>query len=126
MAHSSHSPPGILHAFRGLLETFVAILQSRLELVSVECREEIIRASGLLVLGAVAAFGAAMVGFTFTALIVVVFWAYAPWVLGGFVVFYAGMAFVAWRVLLKGLEKPFFVDTLAQLKKDREWLTPRS
>ncbi len=118
--------PGIFGAFRRLLETFLAMAQSRLELAAVEWREEMVRAAGLLLMGAIAAFAAAMALITITALVCFVFWDHALWVLGGFALFYLLTALVLWRVLLRGLEKPFFVDTVAQLRKDREWLLPRN
>ena len=120
------APPGIFVAFRRLLETFLAMAQSRLELAAVEWREEMVRAAGLLLLGAIAAFAAALAIMTITALVCFAFWDHALWVLGGFAVFYLSVALVLWRVLLRGLEKPFFVDTVAQLQKDREWLLPRN
>ena len=119
------NPPGFVHSFRRLLETFVAILESRLELASVELREEKARVLILLALAGVVFFGAAMTLITLTALVVVLCWAYAAWTLAGFAVFYAVLAWLGYQALRRELRKPFFDDTITQLKKDREWLVPR-
>jgi uncharacterized membrane protein YqjE len=76
-------------------------------------------------LAGVAFFGVAMAVITLTALVVVLCWAYAVWTLGGFAVFYAVLAWLGYQALRRELRKPFFDDTITQLKKDREWLIPR-
>jgi uncharacterized membrane protein YqjE len=115
-----------MQAFRRLLETLVAILESRLELASIELREEKARAIDMLLLGAVAVFCGAMAVVLLTVLVVLLCWPHAAWALGGFAVIYAGMALLGWRSLRRKLKKPFFAETIAQLQKDREWLIPRN
>jgi uncharacterized membrane protein YqjE len=125
MPEADPSPLGFVQAFRRLLETFVAILESRLELASVELREEKARVLLLLALAGVALFGVAMAVIVLTTLVIVLCWAYAAWVLGGFAILYAVLALLGYQALRRELRKPFFDDTIAQLKKDREWLIPR-
>jgi len=125
MPESDSSPPTLMHTFRRLLETFVAIIESRLTLASVELQEEKSRAIVILMLIGAAMFAAAMAIIALTALVLVLCWSHAAWTLGGFAVFYTCLAIAGWRALRRVAEKPFLTDTIDQLKKDREWLIPR-
>jgi len=126
MPQNAANPPGLVHAFRGALDIVVALVETRLELASIEFREEKARGAAVLLLGAAAAFAAAMVVITLTALVVVLCWDHAAWALGGFAILYACLGCMAYLALRREMDKPFFEDTIGQLKKDREWLIPRN
>jgi len=116
-----------LHRTFGNLQ---ALLASRLELVSVELREEKYRLAQLLVLaGSVAVFGllALMAG---TATLVVLVWDTAArvWVLAGFTLFYGGLAlwnYLRLRSRLKD-DAPPFSGTITEFRKDSAWFSNES
>lgn len=114
-----------MQAFRRLLETFVAIIESRVALASVEVREERARIIIILMLAGVAMFAGALAVVSLTALVLFLCWPHVVWTLAGVVIFYTCLALLGWRALQRELDKPLFADTIDQLKKDREWLNPR-
>ncbi|HWD20883.1 MAG TPA: phage holin family protein [Verrucomicrobiae bacterium] len=126
MTDSSGSPSGLMNSLRRLLETFVAILESRVELAGVEWREERARAIVIVILALALAFAGAMFAVILTTLLLVLFWSHAIWALSSFALFYALAGLATWRVMQSFLKKPFFAETISQLKKDRAWLIPRN
>jgi uncharacterized membrane protein YqjE len=125
MPEAPTNSPGLVDSLRRLAETLVSIVETRVELVAVEAQQEKARAIITLTLAGAVLFAAVMVGVTLTALIVVVCWAHAALTLAGLAVIYAGGAFLGWRALKRELDKPILPDTIAQLKKDKEWLAPQ-
>ena len=125
MEEAPNTSTGLVHAFRRLLDTFVALAESRLELATVEAKEERARAIVIVVLTAVMFFAGTMAVLLLTALGVYLCRANLKLALAGFALAYAGISFLVWRVLRRELQKPFFGETLGQLKKDRAWLIPR-
>lgn len=113
---------GILPALRRFGSTAVAILQNRLELITIELKEEKTRAVSLVIWGASLAFLGflGLVALMFT--LAFIFWEQRVAVMGGFCAFFFVAAMGSFFMLKKNLKTPPFAETIAQLKKDREWL----
>jgi uncharacterized membrane protein YqjE len=125
------SPPsgGMFASLRRLLETSLAIAQSRFDLFVVELKEERCRVIEILILVCATIFLASMAVTMVTFTIVFLFWDSARnFVLVGFSVLYIGAAGFGYWLLRKRLkegELPF-ADSLRELKKDGEWLKSQS
>ena len=119
--------PGIFGSVRRVIDTTLAILQNRLELIAVELGEEKSRAISVLVWGALLIFFAFMTVIALTATIVFLLWEHALYALAGFTALYL-IGAIASMLIVKGKIKnpPPFAETIAQLKKDREWLKSRN
>lgn len=122
---SEPSSPKFLDALRNLASSIVSMLQTRLELASVELAEERARLMkvALLAFFALAFFSMALM--TFTLLIVILFWESYRWqAILAIMLFYfvaaAGCLLVARNKLRHA--PPLFEATLAELDKDREML----
>ncbi|MBI2349907.1 MAG: phage holin family protein [Deltaproteobacteria bacterium] len=118
-------PAGFFHSLNSLAATFVAVLQTRADLISTEIEEERERLKEMILLTVVALFCVSLGVLLFTLLVVVVFWdTHRLYVLGGFSIFYLALGlFVGWIARKKGLDKPKFLSaTLSELAKDRECL----
>jgi uncharacterized membrane protein YqjE len=100
-------------------------VQNRLELITLELREEKSRAISLVIWAALLIFLSFMSMIVITFLFVVAFWEQAIWVLAGFGVFYLASALIAVAMIRSRLKAPLFGETIYQLKKDREWLLSR-
>lgn len=124
MPEQEAATPGLFVTVRRLACTFLAILQNRLELASIETRQETRRLVAILVGGAIAVaalfLGMIALMFFFT----VAFWPQAVWVMLGFAVFYLIVTVSALLYVRKRLKEPLFPETINQLKKDKEWLFP--
>lgn len=119
------TPPGPLGSIRRLLHTVLLTLQSRVELIAIELREEKCRAVELLLWCAAAIFLAVIAVVVLTVAIAFLVGESArPYVLLGAGILYVagavGAFFVARRKLTSGPAP--FEETVSQLKKDREWL----
>lgn len=120
---------GLLESLKRLAGTSLAIVQTRLELLSNELEEERLRVRQLLFYGSVALFLFGMAIMLLTVFIVVVFWdSYRLQVLGGLTVLFFCAGLLAWNALLRAKrERPrLFSSSLAELADDIERLTPRS
>ena len=124
---SSTGLPGArsAEALGRLLQTVLALLQTRGRLLATELEEEraVLETRVLLAVVAVGAGGFALL--LFTMLGIAAFWdthrLLAIGVAGGIYAVIAGVA--AWRVMRLGAEKPpLFATTLAELEKDRRAL----
>ncbi|WP_454752265.1 phage holin family protein [Cupriavidus necator] len=117
--------PKFLESVRNLANSVVAMVQTRLELASVEFSEE---RSRLMKVALLACFGLVFFGIalvTFTALIAILFWnAYGWQALGVLAVLYLLLcaACLAYARNLVCNAPPMFEATLAELDKDREIL----
>ena len=123
-------PPraGIFESARKLGRTGVAVLQNRLELFSVELEEQKIRLVRVLVLAGAAIFLGNTALLAISATIVLAAGKQARLgVLIALSVIYAGAALWAVLALRKELRSapPPFEESVAELKKDSEWLAPR-
>ncbi|MDO8988907.1 MAG: phage holin family protein [Sideroxyarcus sp.] len=119
---------GLLESLKRLAGTSLAIVQTRLELLSNELEEERLRIRQLLFYGSVALFLFGMATLLLTVFIVVLFWdSYRLQVLGGLTVLFFFAGLLAWNALLRAKrERPrLFSASLAELADDIERLTPR-
>ncbi|MGO4303780.1 phage holin family protein [Cupriavidus sp. RAF12] len=122
----SESPsPKFLESLRNLTGSVVSMLQTRLELASVELAEERTR---LMKVALLACFGLvffSMALMTFTLLIAILFWESYRWqAIGAIVVFYVICAAICLFIARQKVRNapPLFESTLAELDKDREML----
>ena len=120
--------PGLLQSLRNFAATVVALLQTRLDLLSTELEEERLRLSQALLWACVALVFLVLGVIMLTLFLVVLFWdAHRVLVSGllAFIYLAAGIAAVfAARDKLRGRSK-LFSSSLAELAKDREQLTSR-
>ncbi|MDY6944395.1 MAG: phage holin family protein [Pseudomonadota bacterium] len=129
--HDPHVPRPVAGLFQSLnhfLATFVAIVHTRLELLTTELQEEVRQVGGILLWAFVAAFAVMMSLFLGALGVIFVFWdthrlAAALAMVGLFV----AVAVVAGLILRHKLSSkpPLLDDTLAELAKDRDQLKAR-
>jgi len=125
MGEAGDNSPGLFTAARRLLDTGLAAVQNRVELVAVELREEKCRFFELLLLASSALFLGMMAVIVLTAAVVLI----CPEEVRGYVAIFFGLAYalsaaVAFsgvRSRLKNYPMPL-AETSDQIKKDREWL----
>ncbi|GAA7762235.1 MAG: hypothetical protein COC14_02530 [Burkholderiaceae bacterium] len=122
----SESPsPKFLESVRNLASSVVSMLQTRLELASVELAEERGR---LMKVALLACFGLvffSMALMTFTLLVAIVFWESYRWqALGIIILAYLACAAICLLLARRMVRRapPLFEATLAELDKDREML----
>jgi uncharacterized membrane protein YqjE len=115
---------GFLGSIRRMFDNAVGAVHSRIELVVVELQEERDRAVSILVWSGVALFLIFMAIVAFTFCVLIALWQYALWVGLGFGVVYLVGAAICATIVRKRLKTPFFGETISQLRKDREWLSP--
>src|SRR6266496_3171162 len=129
MTESDQTSEGLFASARRLLDTGLATVQERLELFSVELKEERFRLIELLLWAAAAAFFGVMALTAVTVAVVFVFWESArAYVLGAFCLIYltaAVWSIVKLRNKVKNGPVPF-ADSLSEIKKDRACLQPPS
>lgn len=118
-------PASLFNLVRSLLSTFVDLLRSRLDLAVTELQEEGERLKRMVLLVVIVLFGAVFGLLCLTFLVVAIFWESHRFIaLGGFTVFYLGLASTAAQNLRKMVlsRKKFFSATLSELSKDYERL----
>ncbi len=127
MGDTQPPPAGILESLRKLGRTGVAALQNRLELLAVEVEEQKVRLVKVLVLAGAAVFlgNTALLAVSVTIVMLAGEGARLA-VLIGLTIIYVLAALWAFLALRKELRSapPPFQDTVAELKKDTEWLNP--
>ncbi len=127
MSASDSPNPGIFASLTRLLHSTVSLLETRLELLTVELKEEKIRIIQILIWASAAIFLAAISLVMITLTILFAFWDDPTARIAGLIiisVFYLGCtAFAAKRLndMLRHGGLPF-AETLDQLKKDRSCL----
>lgn len=137
MAIDTHDPEvqgaprpvaGLFQSLNNFLATFVAIVHTRLELLTTELQEEVRQVGAILLWAFIAAFAAVMGLFLGALAVIFVFWdthrlAASLAMVGVFV----GLAVVAGLILRHKLttKPPLLDDTLAELAKDRDQLKAR-
>jgi len=124
MDHLENPRPGMLGIVRRLFASVLAILHNRLELLSVELREERLRFfHALLLLAAVVGAACFTIGAAATALFIVV---WNRWGATGLLLISAVGLLVTlliyWQLHERLKNWPLLSGTLAEIKKDREWL----
>jgi len=129
MGDNPSPPAGILESVRKLSRTGVVVLQNRLELFSVELEEQKARLVKVLVLAGAAVFlgNTALLAISVT-IVVLAGEGSRVAVLIGLSVIYLLAALWAFMALRKELSSapPPFQDTISELKKDGDWLKPRT
>lgn len=124
MSEASETKHGVWASVRRILDTLLATVQNRIELLAVELQEEKCRmVEAILCAVAVAALGLMTLSLvTFT--IVVVFWENGRLIaLAVLTVLYLVGTLLAWRTLqLRLKSKSAFAGTIEELKKDRSCL----
>ena len=120
--------PGLLQSLRNFAATLVALLQTRLELLSTELEEERLRLSQALLWACVALAFFVLGVVMLTLFLVVLFWDAHRVLVSGLLAFiYLAIGFAAAfaaRDRMRGRSK-LFSASLAELAKDREQLTSR-
>ena len=119
---------GLLVSLKRLAGTLLAIIQTRLELLSNEMEEERLRIGQMLLYGSVALFFFGMATVLLTAFVVVVFWdSYRLLVLAGFAGIYLITGLLAWYALRRVAydKSKLFSASLAELADDRDQMDPR-
>jgi len=127
-AENNPAGKGLLDSLKTLTGTLIAIVYTRLELLSTDLEEERERLAILLILMLVALFCIGVGIILAVLLIVVAFWdTHRLLVLGGFTgLFLAGGLSASWLALHKLRTKPrLFAATLAELYQDSARLPPR-
>jgi uncharacterized membrane protein YqjE len=115
---------GFLAAIRRMFDNAVGAFHSRVELIVVELQEERDRAVNILVWSGVLLFLIFLAIVAFSFVLIVALWQYAVWVGIGLGAVYLIGAAVAAGIVRKRLKTPLFAETIDQLRKDREWLSP--
>lgn len=118
-------PQGPAASLRSLGENLVALLHTRIELATVELREEGERRKEMAVLAAVAAVFLAMGALLFALFVVILFWdTHRILAAGGMTALYAGIGLFAVIRLKQSVREspPPFEATLAEFAKDVEAL----
>lgn len=125
---NSAGKSGLFDSVKTMAGTLIAMVQTRLELLSTELEEEREWLTAMLIWIFIALFCAVLAVILATLLVVVVFWdSYRLSAIGFMlVIFILGAAF-AWRTVYKmTTSKPrLFSATLSELSKDRELLQSR-
>jgi uncharacterized membrane protein YqjE len=121
MTEEAGHTEGLLESLRKLARTFVALLQTRIEIFASELDEERARLARTVVLAVVGAFCLGLATVLLVLLIVVIFWdtnrLLAIGVIAGLFALGALAALVALRSTLRQRPK-FLAATLAELRKD--------
>jgi uncharacterized membrane protein YqjE len=113
---------GIFGSIRRLGGTAVAVLQNRLELMAIELKEEKGRAMSMAIWGASLIFLGFMTIVALMFTLTFLFWEQRIAVMGGFCGLFLVGALTAFFMLKSKLKTPPFAETIAQLRKDRDWL----
>jgi len=125
----SAASSGILDSIRSFLASWVAVIKTRVEIISVEIEEQREWMEQLLLLAVAAAFCLSMGLILLTLFVVVLFWESHPLVvLGAFTIVYLGGGIALWLTLRQKIRsKPrIFSATSAELGKDYTALQPRT
>jgi uncharacterized membrane protein YqjE len=115
-------PPGLLEGVRLFLGSWVALLRTRVELISAEIEEQREWLEQLVLIAVAAMFCLSLGVLLLTLFIVVLFWENGRlWVLGGFSVLYLGGGLLLFGLLRTKIKtKPrIFAATSAELAKDQ-------
>jgi len=131
MATSASAPPtGVMESVRSFLASWVAVVKTRVEIISVEIEEQREWLLHLILMAVAALFCISLGLMLLTLFVVVLFWETDGrlWVLGGFAALYLVGGVVLWLSLRKKIKsKPrIFSTTAAELSKDYATLQPKT
>lgn len=119
---------GLLESLKRLAGTLLAIVQTRLELLSNELEAELLRIRQMLFYGIVTLFFFGLAIMLLTVFIVVLFWdSYRLQVLGGLTALFFFAGLMVWNALRRVARErsKLFSTSLDELTDDRDRLTPR-
>jgi uncharacterized membrane protein YqjE len=122
MAETAPTSPGLFASLRGLFDTFLAIVQNRVQLFALEARAERERIVSVLIGSVIVLMTAFMSMLVITAFFLVAFWEQRVWVLLAFSILYLTIMVVTALTIQRKVKAPLFGETIAQLKKDRQCL----
>ncbi len=123
MDDPQHEPDGLLATGKRILRSVGDLVQSRLELLLLELKEERIRLLDALLLVAACGVCALMTLASLTFTLVVIFWEHRGLVLAGLTLAYGAGAVASFWTLRNRLRAwQSFAATLDQIKKDRACL----
>ena len=114
---------GLFGSVKRLGENALAILQNRLELIAIEFKEEKGRVVSLGIWAAALIFLGFMAIVALMLTLTFIFWEQRVAVMAGFCAFFFVGAIGSLFILKSKIKTPPFSETMAQLKKDREWLS---
>ena len=127
MPGDGEAPAGVagnlLRSLQNLGGSFLAIVQTRLELLSTEFEEEWLRLAGFALLAVAALFCAGVAVVLGVVFIVAAFWdSYRLSAIVGLGAVFVLLAILLWRILLSryAAKPPLFAASLKELRKDRE------
>ena len=127
MPGDGEAPAGIagnlLHSLQNLGGSFLAIVQTRLELLSTEIEEEWLRLAGFVLLALAALFCVSVAIVLAVVFVVAAFWdSYRLSAIVGLGAVFVLIAAVLWRMLVMryAAKPPLFAASLKELRKDRE------
>jgi uncharacterized membrane protein YqjE len=129
--HASTGPrpvAGLLHSLQHFLASVIAIVHTRLELLTTELQEEVRQVGAILLWAFVAAFAAMMGLFLLALTVIFVFWDTHRLAASlAMVALFVVVAVISGLVLQHKLSNkpPLLDDTLAELAKDRDQLKAR-
>jgi uncharacterized membrane protein YqjE len=118
-----------MDSVRSFLASWLAVIKTRVEILSVELEEQREWLEQLILLAVAAVFCISLGIILLTLFVVVLFWDKYPLaVLGGFTVLYLGAGIGLWVTLRQKLKKKprIFSTTAAELAKDYASLQPRT
>ena len=127
MSDTTEAANGLFASLRRFLDTGLGAVHNRVELFAVELREERCRLMDLVLSAVAACFFAMLAWISVTASLVFIFNEHALFALIGFSLLHilGAVASVVWlRKQIKHKSMPF-AGSIAELKKDREWLQTR-
>ncbi|MET0534429.1 MAG: phage holin family protein [Steroidobacter sp.] len=119
---------GLFQSLNNFLATLVAIVHTRLELLTTELQEEVRQVGAILLWAFIAAFAAVMGLFLGALAVIFVFWdTHRLEASLAMIGLFVGLAVVAGLILRHKLttKPPLLDDTLAELAKDRDQLKAR-
>jgi len=125
MADTAPGSSGLFASLRELTDTFLAILQNRIELFALEARAEKERIGVILIGSVILLMMVFMSLLVVTALFLAAFWEQRVWVLLAFSVIYLGSSVLIVLMIQRRVKAPLFGETLDQLRRDRLWLMHR-
>jgi uncharacterized membrane protein YqjE len=127
MMNGENNFGGLIGSVRRVVDTGISIVKNRVELATLELKEEKSRLISAAVWGGIFLFSSfmALVAVACTALFV--FWDQRLYVAVGLLIFCIIGALVGLFLLKRGVKAPLpFSETIAQFKKDRTWLRGRN
>lgn len=118
---------GLISSVRRVVDTGVSIVKNRVELATLELKEEKSRLISAVVWGGVFLFSSFMAVIAIACTALFVFWEQRLYVAIGLLVFCIVGALIGFFLVKKGVKAPTpFAETIAQFKKDRAWLRGRN